>query len=349
MRGHHTFYDRLFEGRSAYGIPISNLIIVSAILFSCGRSLFFRAIHPLACKLITPPSTKLQENAEDKILIDRLTTKAKKYILHSIWFIVMVSWAAYLAYNSNWGFRLFYELGYTMDLMARYSYGMELVQSADGTYSVKELDLDGDWWIQNYTFYACIQIGWYCHCFLEDTIWDRKRGDYVMMVAHHIITILLVLMTIQGNFEYHGFMVLLPMDAMDLILYAGKMFHLFSNTIHGLPKSRKFAFGQMWAMFIISISWAYTRLYMYGCCITSWTLVYFFQKTNVFTVTAPGETISFFIYEMTFFGFPLLIFQCIWAFFIWKMTLGLFSSGVLKEGMFNTYADSKKKEDSKLQ
>lgn len=167
-----------------------------------------------------------------------------------------------------------------------------------------------------------------------------------MIIIHHLIAISLIVMSIQGNYEYAGLIVLLPMDAMDLILYGGKLFHLCSNTIDGVPLSPRIARVQAYCMVVISIAWALTRLYMYSVIVYSWNILFIFGRGDltVYDVSAPGDWKPVYVYYMAFLSIILAVLQYTWGYFIFKMTYLTFQQGTLKETVFNSYSQTKSKE-----
>lgn len=322
-------------------------MLVVAVLFTCFRNIFFWLITPMALKMTDyGGATEESENAK-KIKHEKIANKLKKYIFHFIWFSIMVPWNISLCSQQPW-FSWLYTTGRYSQLFSETGYGMRLIKDANGAHAVEAIDHDADPWMQAYYLYACIQMAWYCHAFVEDTLWERTRGDYWMMVLHHLITISLLWVSLNGNIEYAGVLVLLPMDSMDLILYSGKIFHLLSNTLDGTPRGPFIAKLQTLAMCVINLMWFITRIWSFNVIEISFIIAHVYMP-NVFSVNSPGESMPFYVYYTLFLGFLLIILQTIWGFMISRMTVRLLKSGVLNETVFNTYGQKPAEVDRKRQ
>lgn len=342
----HTFSERLFESRDVYGIPMSNFVIVLAVLLSCLKNIFFRQISPLAHKLTDSGLAYEVPEETKKLKHEKIANKLTKYIFHFIWFSIMVPWNICLCHEQPW-FSWFYTIGRYAPLFAETGYGMRLIKDANGKPTVEAIDYDADPWMQAYYLFACIQMAWYCHSFVEDTLWERTRGDYWMMVLHHLVTITLLWASLHGNVEYAGVLVLLPMDTMDFVLYTGKIFHLLSNTIDGVPRSPRLAKGQTLFMCFIALFWLVTRIWSFNIIEVSYILANTVH-TNVWSVSLkPGESRPFYIYFSQVAGISLIILQTVWGYMIWRITYRLLKTGTLTDGCFNTYDQKIKPDDIK--
>ncbi|CAG8670855.1 8398_t:CDS:2 [Funneliformis mosseae] len=90
---------------------------------------------------------------------------------------------------------------------------------------------------------------------------EKRRKDFVEMVAHHAITISLIYFSYLMNFTRIGNAVLCTMDFVDLILPFAKMLKYC-----GFNVVCDYVFG------FFMLSWVVTRHYFYGCIIYStWT------------------------------------------------------------------------------
>ena len=86
---------------------------------------------------------------------------------------------------------------------------------------------------------------------------ERRRKDYVEMMAHHIITIALVSMSTAGNELQMGIIIMLVHDWSDITVDLLKMFNYVNlDGPHGLFLSE--------IVFIVNlVSWIYFRLWLY--------------------------------------------------------------------------------------
>lgn len=105
MRGHHSFYERLFEPINVYGLPITNLVIVGTIICIIIRNLIFRLTEPVAKYVADAAEGDLSKeitskSGNTKYTKDFLVRKCQKYMYHFIWFSVLVPWILSIAYRS---------------------------------------------------------------------------------------------------------------------------------------------------------------------------------------------------------------------------------------------------------
>lgn len=77
-------------------------------------------------------------------------------------------------------------------------------------------------------FYYLSQIAFYLHQVLILNA-EARRKDHVQMMAHHIITIVLMFASYFGNFTRIGCVIMLIMDWCDILLPVGRIISLLSD------------------------------------------------------------------------------------------------------------------------
>eukprot|EP00163_Fabomonas_tropica_P001624 TRINITY_DN1119_c0_g1_i4.p1 TRINITY_DN1119_c0_g1~~TRINITY_DN1119_c0_g1_i4.p1 ORF type:complete len:307 (+),score=30.07 TRINITY_DN1119_c0_g1_i4:119-1039(+) len=75
------------------------------------------------------------------------------------------------------------------------------------------------------TLYYAMGFGFYFQAIFALVIWETRRKDFVEMVLHHIVTLLLLGISWTCGYERIGHVVLLLHDFVDIFLYGTKILH----------------------------------------------------------------------------------------------------------------------------
>eukprot|EP00397_Hematodinium_sp_SG-2012_P041264 GEMP01045402.1.p1 GENE.GEMP01045402.1~~GEMP01045402.1.p1 ORF type:complete len:184 (+),score=13.14 GEMP01045402.1:539-1090(+) len=180
------------------------------------------------------------------------------------------------------------------------------------------------------------------HDFIEDTLWDRKRADYILMVVHHLVTMFMIGLHFQADGHRGGLYVIFPMDLMDYFLYCGKLFHAYSSTVDGEPRSTGWRKAQNVTMCCVFAAWIVTRWYMYGSSVFH-ILMAFWYDDSVFSSSSVWK--GHFCVHLTvllWLAVFLMVLQLIWGVLILKIVSRIFVTGKVRENVMRTHEDAKK-------
>jgi len=328
MRGDHTWLERTFESRTVYDIPMSNLVIVMTVLFTALRTATFRFSKPLATRL-TDNGYSLAANKTKNH--DFVVRKCQKYLYHAIYFSLMCPWCLSIALR--WpNFDLFYGSGIRSSVKTRL-YGLALNASGD-IVEAKTLPLE-----EEYHLYMMVQLTWYLHNFLEDTLWDRHRPDYLMMVLHHIVTIALITLSVQGNAEIYGLYVIFPMDLMDFFLYCSKLYQICSSTIDGVAITSRARYTHNILTYTATALWIITRWIMYGSAIFQF---HFVCVDEVSVVRSEDACKNVHIWSLLVLLDILFVLQVMWGVMGLNIAVKTFRAGRVQDTIFNTFGEVEK-------
>jgi len=90
--------------------------------------------------------------------------------------------------------------------------------------------------------FVLAEIAWYGHTFIESAMVDRVRGDFWMMMIHHVLAVCLLVGAFWGNGHRAVITVCFEQDVGDIVLYISKMLvkcdgrfaALKSDVVHGV-------------------------------------------------------------------------------------------------------------------
>eukprot|EP00397_Hematodinium_sp_SG-2012_P014611 GEMP01014857.1.p1 GENE.GEMP01014857.1~~GEMP01014857.1.p1 ORF type:complete len:336 (+),score=26.67 GEMP01014857.1:112-1119(+) len=331
MRGNHTMLERLFEDRQVNGVPVSNMLIVCTIAFIVIRNMFFRLSSRIAKKITNnghAGDTKVENGRRSHEFVAR---KCQKYMYYFIWFSVMCPWCFSIA--SRWP---------EFD----FSYGSKISKIGDHLYGRKRLPsgeiietMDASPLEEEFHLFMMIQLCWYLHNFVEDTLWDRHRADHTMMVSHHIVAMLLIFLSFQAGADLAGLYIIFPLDLMDYLLYTLKLFQVFTTTIDGEPLSAFLRKIQKMLLYAVATLWIATRWIMYGSA------VYHFHKAYLseefVAIRADGSCPPHVAILLTLLDM-LYVMQIVWGVMVVKMAFAAYHSGAVQDKIYNTYGEVKK-------
>ncbi|KAG0198420.1 sphingosine N-acyltransferase lag1 [Mortierella sp. GBA30] len=107
---------------------------------------------------------------------------------------------------------------------------------------------------------------------------EAPRKDFLAMISHHLVTVLLITFSLTLNVTTFGTAVFVSMDLADIVLSLGKCFKYI-----GMPDS---ICDPIFACFMII--WIYTRHFLYGHIIYAWMLHagQYYSRAAHYTVTA---------------------------------------------------------------
>lgn len=157
-------------------------------------------------------------------------------------------------------------------------------------------------------FYYLVQTAFYVHQTLILNA-EARRKDHVQMMAHHVITIGLLLLSYFTNFTRVGSLILLLMDFCDIFLPLAKMIRYLSIS--------QLATDAVFGLFMVS--WFVTRHLLFPIVIWSTTfdlpvnIPYLLDKERGFYLTRSAH--------MVFVGalLALQVLQCIWFWMICRV------------------------------
>ena len=170
------------------------------------------------------------------------------------------------------------------------------------------------------TFYYQLQLGCYFHQLLWTEINIYKSFE---MVIHHIVTILLIIISYLTNFNRGGIFVFFIHDISDIFLESAKFINYIAKT-----NNNNIYFGLQWRnitdiIFVIfTITFAITRLYVYPFYIIK-SVIY--ELYPIFHEDSIGYLILLSL------AIILQILHLYWYYLIMKMVYKLFTTGIEKD------------------
>merc|ERR1719494_1104003 len=93
-----------------------------------------------------------------------------------------------------------------------------------------------------------IEFSWYLHGMVETCIFDYRRGDFHMMLAHHILAAVIIYFNVIFMVHRFGMYVLAVLDIADIVLYLAKVFHLSTSNVMGRALNSNYRRGQSVAL-----------------------------------------------------------------------------------------------------
>lgn len=310
------------------------MLIVTTVCFILLRNVYFRLVAPLAWKFTDHGSTESLKPQNERTTHEFVARKVLKYSYHFLWFSVMCPWCLTICRRADW-----FDITYSSRMgsgLIDHLYGL----TRDKAGEMIAIDLNEPW-LQEMHVFMLIQFAWYAHNFIEDTLWDRNRSDYSMMVCHHLIAMILIGLQFQADAHRYALYTMLPMDIMDYILFGAKILQVYGSTTDGVPRGRGWKMAINCAMVFVFMSWIITRWYMYGRILwVSGTLLYF-EDGILDPDGRYKEGLPAHINILFGLGVCLMVLQLIWGGIICKIVVKLLRKGYVKDDTMNTF---KKKE-----
>mmetsp|Transcript_36755 Transcript_36755/g.73655 ORF Transcript_36755/g.73655 Transcript_36755/m.73655 type:complete len:311 (-) Transcript_36755:90-1022(-) len=109
------------------------------------------------------------------------------------------------------------------------------------------------------------QISWYCQTFIESAMVDKARGDFWMMMIHHVLAVLLLTGAYWGNAHRVAVTVVFEQDLSDILMYFSKMLVKAENRFPALKSDA--LHGALLVMLIVA--WWSTRCILLGFIVWS--------------------------------------------------------------------------------
>lgn len=97
-------------------------------------------------------------------------------------------------------------------------------------------------------YYVC-QCGFYLYSIVALLTWETRRKDFVVMMSHHVITVILIGYSYMTSFFRIGSVILALHDACDVFMEAAKVFHYSEKEL-----ASSVSFG------LFALSWFVLRL-----------------------------------------------------------------------------------------
>jgi len=202
--------------------------LVSAVVFLALRPLLVnRFFRPFGLRMKNlRPEDQLSEKSEQEL------QKFCKYCWHTCVYLVFWIWALWLYLPLPWAFRI--------DAVWEF-----YPNNPEGVLPFKMLFL--------------MEGGWYLHGIVESYYYDYRRTDFLLLMTHHLLAVLLCYGSLWGNAHRAGITVIVAQDLSDIIIYVSKII----NQCVAVP------FCQRWSLHTflltcITVSWFYTRVYFLG-------------------------------------------------------------------------------------
>lgn len=112
-----------------------------------------------------------------------------------------------------------------------------------------------------YWFYA-FQLAFYVQGFVALVTFETKRKDFIELCFHHLVTIVLILVSYCGSQHRIGLNVMFLHDISDVLLYSTKVFHYLDAFGH--PSGKRFwSFMSALAFVAFACVFAFTRNYIF--------------------------------------------------------------------------------------
>ncbi|XP_006822803.1 ceramide synthase 1-like [Saccoglossus kowalevskii] len=174
----------------------------------------------------------------DSLKMTDATSAAKtpESMYKSIWYSISWSYTAYLLFNGK--YTIFQD---PASIFADWSNGMEV-----------PLDI--------YIIYV-YQCGFYVHSIYASIYVDVIRSDFYLVMAHHILTIMLLAFSYIVRYHKIGVLVLFCHDLCDVLLETGKIITRTKQRNGKVYNLNEYIANATFAVFIFV--WILTRLYWY--------------------------------------------------------------------------------------
>lgn len=254
--------------------------------------------------------TKL-ENSKEK-----LVSKYLKYIWHGSVYVVFLLWGVRILYLAPWC--AFLKQNWSWDA-ATLSVGYPHVSDVT---EQKDLMIEVHWFL-------VVQLAWYVHGFFENLIYDRSRGDFVMMMIHHVVAASLVYGAYISDAHRIGVHVTFTMDIADVILYYCKGFHLRTSDYYGKPKSDRRAKEQTGKIIVVCSAWLVFRVVVFG-----WEILGMWQNNSFATNSFTSNYLKLLL--MLLWGL-----QFVWWIYACKILAAQLLEGSFHDAVHGDYADNR--------
>lgn len=232
--------------------------------------------------------------------------KVSKYTWHGVYYVVTSIWAAVLIYYSPAGFSL------------------------QGT--VSEGCHDNN--LRSVHFFFCAQMAWYIHGMLEIILYDANRRDFWLMIAHHVLSMVLIYGSLVSHLHRIGLVVMLEQDLSDVALYVARILQKrTSDPETGKPKNLACQKMHTCGVILMSVMWLLCRKIVL-CAVTGacWVHIYY---NGFFHMPFWRQALLFFLNA-------LLLMQIIWGMALFRMCYEQIRKGAWTE----YYFDVEKKKDT---
>jgi hypothetical protein len=114
-------------------------------------------------------------------------------------------------------------------------------------------------------FIYSMQLGWYILSLFTHFLLDSKKSDDALMVAHHVLTILLIYLSYTAGYTDFGVLVLFSMDICDVFLEFVRALRLYGTASDII---------EIFIFLPLPISWVLFRIIFYYRSILRYTLFY---------------------------------------------------------------------------
>jgi len=114
------------------------------------------------------------------------------------------------------------------------------------------------------------EFGFYIHAFISSVFLEPKRSDYLVILAHHVISLSLITGSWAANFHRIGLCVFVEQDIGDVLLYMAKIVHYTTaKSIHLVIAYVSMAIGfiltrVVWLALMVWSCWFIAHKYVLG-------------------------------------------------------------------------------------
>jgi len=175
-----------------------------------------------------------------------------------------------------------------------------------------------------------VEFAWYLHGLVETCVFDRNRGDFIMMVAHHVLAAILIYFSIIEGGHRVGLYVLATLDFVDIVLYCAKIFHLSTSNAGGKALNSRYQKGQTIALLTVAISWTFSRMIIFS---------YIVRETYLINIKVHAWSVLFMRVILTL----LLAMQWVWGILCWRMVISQLTQGSFVDSINDSHRVEKAK------
>ena len=180
-----------------------------------------------------------------------------------------------------------------------------------------------------------MSTAWYVHCLIAHFTLDTRKSDYWQMLAHHVVTTVLLISSLKVGYFEIGLLVLFSMDVCDVALCGCKIYRYYANIHPSIDKWEMHIFA------IVPFSWLGFRIIYYPGWVVYSSLVY--------SVEQQGWANSHHYFLFNTLLFILLLLNVYWFALIMRITLLVVIAGAtpddVREPSVPEFEDDKDKEN----
>lgn len=300
---HNSFYRQVYSGLAPVPLmAIFTMIFIACrkVVFACFASYAERCVAGGGLTTIHSQVAMNDKNEQGRKRI--LEAKFLKYLWHATAYSAMEIWGILLSFQASWSF---FNTGSFDGVAIGWPHTNDVKQDADTLHAI---------WL-----FLMVQTSWYLAGAVEMILHDRNRGDFWLMMMHHVVAICLIYGAFAGDAHRVAVTVCITLDITDVVMYCAKMYHLSTSTPDGKALNARCNAGQTRALAIVGVAWVLTRILAFAAEV--WAM----WAHNAFATTALiGNILKVQLAVM-------LVLQTIWGVLIWKMVISQYLTGEFED------------------